>query len=388
MAKAVEDTAFYRYTRFIALNEVGGNPGRFGGTVSGFHTTNLERLQRTPHALLATATHDTKLGEDVRARLYALSEIPHEWRDCLSEWRELNQRHKSNVDGRNAPDANEEYRLYQILLGAWPANDAEPDASFRDRLREHVRKSVNEARRNTSWVQPNEPWLQAGDRFLDRILDADTGREFLASFRPRARRLAHLGMVNSLTQVVLKATSPGVPDFYQGSELWDLSLVDPDNRRPVDFAVRAGMLKKPDASLNWPELLRDWRSGEIKLQVTRAMLGIRREHAEIFQFGDYRALETKGRFAEHVVAFARSARDKTVVVVVPRLTSELGCPPLGLVWDDTMVVLPPGAGIWKNAVTGRVHAAELEAGVAGLFAELPFAVLTAVHEVKSARGKA
>jgi (1->4)-alpha-D-glucan 1-alpha-D-glucosylmutase len=387
MAKAVEDTAFYTYNRFIALNEVAGNPGRFGGTVGGFHTTNVERARRTPHALLATATHDTKLGEDVRARLYALSEIPHEWHDCLVEWRELNQRHKTTIDGRSAPDANEEYRLYQVLLGAWPANDAEPDELFRERLREHVRKSVNEARRNTTWVQPNEPWLQAGDHFINRILSEDTGREFLASFRPRARRLAHLGMVNSLAQVVLKTTSPGVPDFYQGAELWDLSLVDPDNRRPVDFAIREAMLNKPPSSLDWTELLGEWRNGEIKLQVTRALLQFRREHVEIFQSGDYQPLETGGRFAEHAVAFARHDRVRTVVVVVPRSTSRLGCPPLGLVWDDTTVILPASEGLWKNVLTGRTYAAETDASIAGLFADLPFAVLTAVRELGSARGK-
>ena len=243
MAKAVEDTAFYTYSRFIALNEVGGNPGRFGGTVASFHAANAERARVTPHALLTTATHDTKLGEDVRARLYALSEIPHEWRDALEDWRELNQRHKTIVDGRVAPEAAEEYRWYQVLLGAWPADDADSDEEFRGRMREHVRKAVNEARRNTSWIQPNEAWLEAGDRFIDRILNEDTGREFLASFRVRARRLAHLGMVNSLAQLVLKSTSPGVPDFYQGSELWELSLVDPDNRRPVDFDRREEMAR-------------------------------------------------------------------------------------------------------------------------------------------------
>ncbi|HTO03905.1 MAG TPA: malto-oligosyltrehalose synthase, partial [Opitutus sp.] len=232
MAKAVEDTAFYTYSRLIALNEVGGHPGRFGSTIAGFHTANAERARLTPHALLATATHDTKLGEDVRARLYALSEIPHEWHDALTEWHEINQQHKTTVDGRSAPDVSEEYRLYQVLLGVWPAEDADPTEAFCARLREHLRKAVNEARQNTTWIQPNEAWLQAGDRFIDRILDQDTGREFLAAFRPVARRLAHLGMINSLAQVVLKSMSPGVPDFYQGAELWELSLVDPDNRRP------------------------------------------------------------------------------------------------------------------------------------------------------------
>jgi (1->4)-alpha-D-glucan 1-alpha-D-glucosylmutase len=375
MAKAVEDTSFYTYNRFIALNEVGGNPGRFGGSPGGFHAANLERLRRTPHALLATATHDTKLGEDVRARLYALSEIPHEWNECTNEWREINQRHKTVIAGRSAPDGNEEYRLYQILLGAWPADDADPDDGFRQRIREHVRKSVNEARRNTTWVQPNDAWLEAGDRFVDRILDPETGREFLTSFRPRARRLASLGLVNTLAQLTLKVTSPGVPDFYQGTELWDLSLVDPDNRRPVDFAVRAALAQKPLSSLDWTVLLQQWRSGELKLQLTRALLELRWNYEEVFRNGDYRPLEPISRFADNIVAFARKAGDATVVVLVPRLTSRLGSPPLGIVWDDTAVALPKVKGSWRNAVTGQRFSADGEVSIAHAFSELPLAVL-------------
>jgi (1->4)-alpha-D-glucan 1-alpha-D-glucosylmutase len=393
MAKAVEDTAFYTYNRFIALNEVGGNPGHFGGATSAFHAANAERARVTPHALLATATHDTKLGEDVRARLYALSEIPHEWREALEEWRELNQRHKTMVDGRSAPDVNEEYRLYQVLLGAWPADDSDPSDEFRKRIREHVRKAVNEAGRNTSWIQPNEGWLEAGDRFIDRILGEDTGKEFLASFRPRARRLAHLGMVNSLVQAVLKSMSPGVPDFYQGSELWDLSLVDPDNRRTVDYERREEMARKSLESLEWSALLRDWRTGEIKLQLTRALLKLRRSHADVFQFGDYHPLEAAGRFAENIVAFVRSDEVATIVVLVPRVTSRLGCPPLGIVWDDTTVALPRVKGPWKDAITGRMINGRAKVDVAGLFVELPFAVLMSggnayTNALKSERAQA
>ncbi|ACB75295.1 malto-oligosyltrehalose synthase [Opitutus terrae PB90-1] len=377
MAKAVEDTAFYTYSRFIALNEVGGNPGRFGGTVAGFHAANEERLRRTPHALLALATHDTKLGEDARARLYALSELPHEWHESLQEWRQMNQRHKTMVDGRAAPDANEEYRLYQILLAAWPADDADPDDGFRERIREHLRKAVNEAKRNTTWVQPNERWIEAGDRFVDALLSLESGREFLASFRPRAGRLAHLGLVNTLTQTVLKITSPGVPDFYQGTELWDLSLVDPDNRRPVDFDLRSRLTQKPLDGLRWAELFRDWRSGEIKLQIARALLQFRGTHRELFQQGEYWPLQTRGRFRDKVVAFARVIGEEAMLVVAPRLTSALGCPPLGLVWDDTTLVLPTGGGKrWRDVVTGCEHAGEAgELRLSELLAELPFAVL-------------
>lgn len=375
MAKAVEDTAFYTYNRFVGLNEVGGNPGHFGGAVAAFHAANAERFRRSPHSLLTTATHDTKLGEDARARLYALSELPHEWREWVLEWRELNQQHKTIVDGRAAPDANEEYRLYQILLGVWPADDADPDDALRQRLREYFRKAVNEAKRNTTWVQPNDKWIEAGDRFIDGILNVDTGRAFLASFRPKAQRLAHLGMVNSLTQVVLKITSPGVPDFYQGCELWDLSLVDPDNRRPVDFARRHEIAKSLPA-VSPAQLLRDWRSGAIKLWLMHRLLGFRREQPALFGEGDYQPLGATGRFAESVIAFARTHGEQTAVVVVPRFTSKLGCPPLGLAWEDTAVTMPAGATKgWRETLTGRRWEGQASLRLAELFAELSVAVL-------------
>jgi (1->4)-alpha-D-glucan 1-alpha-D-glucosylmutase len=230
MAKSVEDTAYYVYNRFVALNEVGGDPGAFGGSVAGFHAANARRRETTPHSLLATSTHDTKFGEDARARLYVLSEMAGQWMDWVNEWRELNQRFKTNVDGRLAPDANEEYRFYQTLLACWPPDGFTPDEPFRQRLCEHVRKAVNEAKVNTHWFHPNESWLEACTRFVNAVLTPETGDEFLTSFGPKAQRLAHLGLVNSLAQVALKITSPGVPDFYQGCEGWNVSLVDPDNR--------------------------------------------------------------------------------------------------------------------------------------------------------------
>jgi malto-oligosyltrehalose synthase len=373
MAKSVEDTAFYTYSRFIALNEVGGNPGQFGGSVGEFHAKNAERLRDAPHALLATSTHDTKVAEDVRARLYALSEMPHAWRDWLAEWSELNRVHKTVVDGRPAPDPNEEYRLYQVLLGAWPADDAEPDETFRERMKEHWRKAVNEAKRNTSWVHPNEPWLEAGERFLDAILQPAGGRQFLESFRPQARRLARFGMVNSLAQVTLKITSPGVPDFYQGTELWDFSLVDPDNRRPVDFESRQRLAEEAERT-NWRTLLAQWEDGAIKLRLTRALLKFRAAHAELFRSGAYQPLEVRGRFSENVVAYSRSGDGARVMVVVPRLTSSLGCPPLGLVWDDTAVATPEG-GRWKDVLTGRELTADGVLALADVFGDLPVAVL-------------
>lgn len=373
MAKAVEDTTFYVYNRLIALNEVGGDPARFGSTVGDFHRANAERLATAPHSLIATSTHDTKLSEDVRARLYPLSEILDDWERWLGEWREINAPHKTRLNGRLAPDDNEEYRLYQTLLGVWPLDGAPPSDELRQRLREHWRKSESEAKRNTSWTHPNERWLDAGERFLHAILTPSTGQKFLESFQPRAARIAHLGMVNSLAQTVLKLTAPGVPDLYQGNESWDFSLVDPDNRRPVDFAhlqaLEAGL-----ATRSPRELLRDWRDGGIKLWLVRTLLNFRRQHGPIFAEGDYTPLEATGRFAAHVVAFVRTHATGRILVVVPRLTARLGCPPIGLIWDDTTIALRAEHS-WKDELTGRTFGPGACLPVSDLLHELPVAVL-------------
>jgi (1->4)-alpha-D-glucan 1-alpha-D-glucosylmutase len=382
MAKAVEDTAFYVYNRLIALNEVGGSPATFGRSVAEFHAECARRRALTPHTLLATSTHDTKLGEDARARLYVLSEMPDTWSSWVAEWRELNQKHKTTIDGAPAPDANEEYRFYQVLLGCWPAAGTfEPDEEFRQRLREHMRKALNEAKRNTHWQHPNERWLEAADRFVTALLTPETGADFLASFRPKAQRLAHLGVVNSLAQLVLKATSPGVPDFYQGCEEWNLSLVDPDNRRLVDWSGREEFATRATAR-PWPDLLRDWTDGAVKVRLTRELLRFRQEHLALFQQGDYEPVATTGRFAERAVAFRRGRENDCVVIIVPRLTAQLGCPPLGDVWQDTAVVLPPCRGGWRDALTGATRTGSAPASLAEIFAELPVAVLASGGEIR------
>jgi (1->4)-alpha-D-glucan 1-alpha-D-glucosylmutase len=374
MAKSVEDTAFYTFARFIALNEVGGNPGVFGGSVDEFHQTNLRRLQVSPHAMLTTSTHDTKVSEDVRARLYTLSEIPAEWEDWVSEWRQAAARHKS-VEGKvTAPDPIDEYRLYQILLGAWPIDAVEPDEDFRRRVREHLRKAVNEAKRITSWVNPNEAYLKGCDAFVDAILTRPSGDEFLAVFVPRARRVAHLGIVNSLAQVVLKATVPGVPDFYQGNEMWDFSLVDPDNRRPVDYAKRQELLEKC-ATRSPRQLMQDWQSGAIKMWTTHKLLALRREFLAVFQRGDYEPCSTGGRYQRHAIGYRRKAGGITIAVVVPRLSALLGVPPLGLVWDDTHIDVGEASGDWEDWFTGIRYPAGQPVPLANLFEELPYAVL-------------
>ncbi|HEY3757956.1 MAG TPA: malto-oligosyltrehalose synthase [Opitutaceae bacterium] len=377
MAKSVEDTAFYLYNRLIALNEVGGDPAEFGLSLEEFHAANRERAIQAPHSLLATSTHDNKLSEDVRARLYPLSELPEDWRLWLHEWRGLNQAHKTTLDGHPAPDSNEEFRLYQALLGAWPLGATEPDEDFRKRIREYFRKAVNEAKLNTTWVEPNEAWLDAGDKFIDRMLSPDTGRDFLASISAKAARLSHLGMVNSLTQTTLKLTCPGVPDFYQGNEVWDFSLVDPDNRRPVDFDAREQLLAQAEAR-DLRDLLLHWQDGAAKLRVVHRLLTFRADHPELFADGDYVPLEAAGQHAYHAVAFARRRGADRLVVVVPRQTARLGCPPIGLMWTDTTAVLARGtesAGEWREVISGRTIAPADRFALSELLADFPVAVL-------------
>ena len=241
-AKGFEDTALYRFNRLVSLNEVGGDPSRFGVTLAEFHAENTARLKRSPHGLSATATHDTKRGEDVRARINVLSEIPDAWRRRLQTWQRLNRRHRAMVDGAPVPGANTEYLIYQTLVGAWPI-DAE-------RLTAYLLKATREAKVHTSWINPNKPYDEALARFAQAILDRQRSAAFLDDFMPFQMRVAHFGALNSLAQTLIKLTAPGVPDFYQGTELWDLSLVDPDNRRPVDWALRRRLLDELEHALH------------------------------------------------------------------------------------------------------------------------------------------
>ena len=232
-AKGIEDTAFYVYNRLVSLNEVGGNPTRFGLNPNAVHAWMCDRQRRWPAALSTTSTHDTKRGEDVRARLNVLSELPEAWKAAVTRWRALNRRFRADIDGVDAPDANDEYLLYQTLVGAWPFT-ADGQAGFSERLKSYMVKAMREAKRRTSWITPDDRYEAAVLRFVDDILDRR--RPFLQAFLPFQARVAELGMYNSLAQLLIKITAPGVPDFYQGTELWDLSLVDPDNRQPVDYA--------------------------------------------------------------------------------------------------------------------------------------------------------
>ena len=380
-AKGLEDTAFYIYNRLAALNEVGGEPQRFGLKPEEFHRRNVERQEKWPGTLLATSTHDTKRSEDVRARMAAISERPELWRKSLGRWRTLNRRYKRPLDESEAPDSDEEYLLYQSLLGSWPLEpfrelSAEARDDYRSRIQQYMAKALKEAKVNTSWVQPNESWDSAVSEFVTRLLDPSPKNRFLESFIPVAEEIARAGAINSLSQTLLKLTAPGVPDIYQGNEIWDFSLVDPDNRRPVDYEKRQRMLESLGQA-NPEELLSCWQDGRIKLFLTQRLLTFRREHHDLFARGRYRAFDLTGEFADCVIAFARSWENQSIIVVAPRLSSRIGFPPVGELWRDTAVLFPEETA-GRELFTGREFASSTTLPLAQLFAQLPFAVLAKV----------
>jgi (1->4)-alpha-D-glucan 1-alpha-D-glucosylmutase len=380
MAKGHEDTALYRYHRLDALNVVGGDPGAELDGLAAFHSFAERRVASGRHDLSATSTHDSKRGEDVQARLHVLSEIPHEWDEAVGRWSAIAARHGRELRGATAPDANERYFAYQTLVGAWPAPEESP--SFGERLAAYFVKSAREAKQNSSWRAPDEEYERALVAFATGLLGDEA---FLAEFLPFQRRIAHHGARASLAQVVLKVASPGVPDFYQGAELWDLSLVDPDNRRPVDFAKRRAILSGL-ATAAIADLLASWPDGRIKAFVTRRALLARRRASELFRDGAYVRLETAGPLARRICAFARVHGRRWAVAAVPRLLAvplELDGPvdrttlaiPREL-WADTRVVLPPEAPRrWTEELSGRELASTDALPASDLFAELPAALL-------------
>jgi (1->4)-alpha-D-glucan 1-alpha-D-glucosylmutase len=371
MAKAAEDTAFYRYFRLVALNEVGGDPRRFGLSVAGFHHLMRERSQTWPRAMLATATHDTKRGEDARIRLALLSEMPRRWGQRVTSWLRLNRSRRSEIDGRVVPDRNVEYLFYQTLLGAWPAgldpSDAGAVKELADRLSAYMIKAVREGKEESGWSNPNDDYEAALTRFVAATLDASRPNAFLRDFAEFAASLAPLAAVSSLAQLALKLTTPGVPDIYQGCELWDFSLVDPDNRRPVDWAARTEMLRR----------LGDAGPGrcEKKLYLTHRLLRLRAEHPALFAQGDYTPLAAEGgRADDHLCAFVREHDGEVVAVVVPRLVVRLHHGGEAADWGETGVVLPNG-GDWEDVLGGGRYAGGRRVRAAELFAAFPVAVL-------------
>ncbi|CAN5905262.1 hypothetical protein BH23ACT11_BH23ACT11_16740 [soil metagenome] len=369
MAKGMEDTALYIYNRLVSLNEVGGEPERYGVSVSAFHHLAAERAKRWPHAMLSTSTHDTKRSEDVRARINVLSEIPDQWNERLDSWSRLNRSRRREVDDRQAPSRNDEYLIYQTLVGAWPLEELDEEglAGFRERIKAYLEKALREAQVHTSWVNANEEYESAVADFVESLLTPSETNLFLDEFIPFARRIARVGALNSLSQTLIKLTSPGVPDIYQGNELWDFSLVDPDNRRPVDCVMRKKMLADLDdiSPDEVRSLLETWQDGRPKLHLTHRALQLRREAPDLFEKGEYVPLEVIGEKADHIVAFARWYEDQVAVTLVPRLYASLSgeegllMPQTGA-WGDTQIRLPEELPVsdLNKALTGERVAVE------------------------------
>ncbi|HUK24095.1 MAG TPA: malto-oligosyltrehalose synthase [Terriglobales bacterium] len=391
-AKGVEDTAFYRYGPLLSLNEVGGEPARFGRSVAEFHESNRRRLEQWPLSMLCTATHDTKRGEDARCRISVLSEIPREYRSELSRWARVNAGLKTAVYGDPAPSRANEYFYYQALLGAWPA-EAEEQAppEFMERMQQYMLKATKEEKIHTSWIHPSAQYDDAVRAFVGHTLSGPHARRFLRYFLPFQRRVAMAGVVNSLAQLVLKTVSPGVPDFYQGTELWDLSLVDPDNRRAVDFAGRKAMLGQirlpaegescsEECKRGLASMLEHWPSAEIKLSCTAAAANLRRRFSQLFLHGAYVALESQGERGANAVALARQSGTEAVIAIVPRLTAKLSPSafPLGeAFWKQTSVALAESfrSRRYRNVFTGETLSVETALELAKVCEWFPVALL-------------
>lgn len=395
MAKGLEDTSFYIYNRLVSLNEVGGDPRRFGISIGAFHHANSERARHWPHTMLCTSTHDSKRSEDVRARIDVLTELAAEWRTRSTRWRQLNRTKKSKINGDVMPDRNDEYLLYQTLIGAWPCADMDDTelAQFCDRIESYMLKAVREAKVHTSWIKLNTEYEEAMTNFVRSLL-APGRNIFLDDFVPFQKRVSRFGMLNSLSQALLKLTSPGVPDLYQGSELWDFSLVDPDNRRPVNYARRAELLDElerwdhapPDERGALVRMLSDIvDDGRAKLYLTWKTLGLRAARPDVFQHGEYTALVVEGPRADHLCAYARAYHDSVIVVVsarwYARLENETGASAPADYWNECRVQAPD-VKVWnyRNLFTGAVEEPRQEGdklwfAVSEMLADFPVAVL-------------
>lgn len=393
MAKGVEDTAFYRYHRLVSLNDVGGDPRRFGLSAAAYHAATRIRAQRWPHNQLATSTHDSKRSEDVRARINVLSEMPAAWKLMVTRWSRLNRTRKRDVDGLASPSANDEYLLYQTLVGTWPAGDTSRIdlETYRERIAAYMIKAAREAKEHTSWINVNGEYEEALKAFVDALLTPGETNLFLCDFGRAVKRITDFGVLNSLAQTLLKLTVPGVPDIYQGCELWQFTLVDPDNRRPVDFNLRRRMLDGVRRLVDGPPetwaarlrpLLEDMGDGRIKLYLTWQALQLRARWPELFRDGEYLPLPITGAFADHLLAFARRAGNRAALVVVPRLTSLLPDHneplPMGpRVWQETAVQLPASLSShrWRDVLTGRECRPGAILHAATALTDLPIALL-------------
>lgn len=385
MAKGFEDTFLYCYNRLISLNEVGSQPDCFGISVEEFHKFNGERAKQWPHSLNAASTHDTKRGEDIRARINILSEMPEQWGSKVNHWRQINERKKSKCNGRMAPDANDEYFLYQTLVGALPFRKTEYEA-FRKRIKEYLIKAVREAKVHTSWVEPDKEYEQACSQFVDKLLVFCHTDEFWQDFTAFQKKVAAYAVYNSLSQVLIKMAAPGIPDFYQGSELWELNLVDPDNRRPVDFEGRAKLLTEIKSKENQSgsgfltELLTHAENGCVKMFLIYKLLSARRRHRQIFEDGDYIPLTTTGSKSEHITAFARKSGKKIAIAIATRFVTSIISPaqlPIGdSIWKDTSIIIPDEtSNLWLNIITGEKIDNSKKLLVGHILSKFPVALL-------------
>lgn len=395
MAKGVEDTAFYVYNRLLSLNEVGGYPEMFGIPVEVFHEFNMKRVQLHPHSMNPTSTHDTKRGEDVRARINVLSEVPGEWERKLRAWSRINGRSKTMVDGRLVPETNVEYGLYQTMLGAFPAQEA-ARGDFLERMKAYAIKAVREGKTSTSWLLPDAEYESAVISFIQSVLRSDVENAFLREFLPFQNKIAGFGIWNSLAQTLLKIASPGVPDFYQGTELWDLNLVDPDNRRPVDFEQRETHLKdithrcEVDLPGLTAELLASKEDGRVKLFLIHRALKARQQKPELFMDGAYFPIKVTGKHRRRVISFGRQMGEDFALAVVPRFLAGLvkeNESPLGRrVWEDTCLVLPRSChGPWKNWISGQVLELKNSLMVGEVFEHFPASLLVNGIPLSSSR---
>ena len=394
MAKGFEDTTLYIYNRLLSLNEVGGNPARFGISPDTFHKFNQERSHEWPHTMNSTSTHDTKRGEDARSRINVLSEIPDEWEEKVVDWSRINRHHKRFLKGREVPDRNDEYFLYQSLIGALPLREDEW-ADFVGRVRAYMIKAVREAKVHTEWLKPDAAYEEAFLSFIDAILESSDANSFLRDCFPFARRVARLATLNSLSQTLIKIASPGIPDFFQGTELWELSFVDPDNRRPVDFRLRRELLEElkrresADPIALVKDLLMHWQDGTVKLYLIYKALQFRRIHASLFQEGTYLRLFAAGEIKDQICAFARHKGKAWAVIIAPRVASGLvnkAALPMGKdSWGDSSLVLSEGfPDRWQNIFTMEtVETSSTKRGkllsLASALENFPVALLTATE---------
>ena len=382
VAKGLEDTSLYVYHPLLSLNEVGGDPDPSDVAPLEDFYAFLESRRKWPGSLNATSTHDTKRSEDVRARLNALSEMPSEWNEHLAVWAKQNAQHKDQVDGQAVPYRNEEYFIYQTLLGVWPLNQ-EACATLVTRVQEHILKATREAMVHTRWTRPNQPHEDALLKFVARILSKDDNREFFQDFRQFQKKVAYFGMVNGLSQTLLKIAVPGVPDFYQGSELWDLRLVDPDNRGPIDFAKRAAALESiahADSSQALRNLVENWHDGSIKLYLIWKAIRFRRNHDDLFRHGEFVPLQSAGANARNVTAFLRKHGTSWALAAIPRWLSQVPTKAQReFDWSDTRLALPADSPAGWNSILARTQLASKNEGgarhvmVSDLFQEFPVA---------------